>query len=94
MERKLTNDKLYRGMPKISEIIKQIRMRLAGHRVRHPEYVPYNLILWTPKQGTRTRGRQSKTFIETLKHECEEDELRKLMMDREIWKSLARARLK
>ena len=32
---KLTNDKLYRGMPKISEIIKQRRMRLAGHCVRH-----------------------------------------------------------
>ena len=53
------------------------------------------------KQGTRTRGRKSKSFIETLKHdcECEEDELRTLMMDREIWKSLtrsgrARARLK
>ena len=76
---KLTNDKLYRGMPKISEIIKQRHMRLAGHCVRHPEEVTHNLILWTPKQGTRTRGRQSKSFIETLKHdcECEEDELRK-----------------
>ena len=49
-------------------------MRLAGHCVRHPEEVAHNLILWTPKQGTRTRGRQSKTFIETLKHDCEEDE--------------------
>ena len=86
---KLTNDKLYRGMPKISEIIKQRRMRLAGHCVKHPEEVAHHLIIWTPKQGTRTRGRQSKTFIETLKHdcECEEDELRKLMMDREIWNS-------
>ena len=98
---KLTNDILYRGMHKILEIIKQRRMRLAGHCVRHPEEVAHNLILWIPKQGTRTRGRQSKTFIETQKHdfECEEDELRKLMMDREIWKSLvrsgrARARLK
>ena len=42
---KLTNDKLYRGMQKISEIIKQIRMRLAGHCVRHTEEVAHNLIL-------------------------------------------------
>ena len=75
-------------MPKISEIIKQRHMRLAGHSVILPEEVAHNLILWTPKKGTRTRGRQSKSFIETLKYdcECEEDELRKLMMDREIWK--------
>ena len=44
---------------------------------------------------------KSKSFIETLKYDCEyeEDELRKLMMDRELWKPLtrsgrARARLK
>ena len=68
-------------------------MRLAGHCVRHTEELAYNLILWTPKQVTRTRGRQSKLFIETLKRdcECEEDELRKLMMIIEIWKSLARS---
>ena len=85
---KLTNDNLYRGMTKISEIIKQRRMRLVEHCVRYPEEVAHNLILWTPKQGTRTIGRQSKSFIETLKHDCkcEEDELRKVMMDREIWK--------
>ena len=88
---KLTNAKLYRGMPKISEIINQRRMILAGHCVRHPVEVAHNLILWTQNRGTLTRGRQSKTFIETLNHDCEceegeEDELRKLMMDREIWK--------
>ena len=44
---KLTNDKLYRGMPKISEIIKQTRMRLAGHCVRHPEEVAHNLIIYS-----------------------------------------------
>ena len=67
-------------------------MRLEGNCVRHPEEVAHNLIIWTPKQGTRTRGRQSQIFNETLKHdsECEEYELRKLMMDREIWKSLSR----
>ena len=63
---KLTNYKLYRGMPNISEIIKQRRMRLAGHCVRHPEEVEHNVIIYTPKQDTRTRGRQSKTFI--IKH--------------------------
>ena len=90
---KLTNDTLYRGMPKISEIIKKRRMRLAGHCVNHPEEVAHNLILWTPKHSIRIRGRQSTTFIETIKHdcECEEVELRKLMMDREIWKSLERS---
>ena len=85
---KVTNTQLYRGIPKISEVIKQRILRLAGHCIRHTDELAHNLILWTPKNGIRNRGSQPKTFIEILKNDCdceEEYELRTLMMDREGW---------
>ena len=43
---KVTNTQLYRGMQKISEVIKQRRLRLAGHGIRHSDELAHNLILW------------------------------------------------
>ena len=75
-------------MLNISDVIKQSRLRLAGHCIRHTDKLAHNLILLNPKNGIRNRGRQPMTFIDILKNDCdcEEDELRILMMDRERWK--------
>ena len=83
----VTNTQLYRGIPNISEVINQRRLRLGGHCIRHTYELAINLILWKPKKGIRNRGRQTKTFIDILKNDCdwEENELRKLMMDIEGW---------
>ena len=99
---KVTNVQLYKGLPKITDVIKERRLRLAGHCIRHNDEIAHNLILWTPKTGKRNRGRQPKTFVDILKNDCdceEEDEIRSLMMDRAGWKKMsrsgrARARLK
>ena len=48
---KVTNTQLYRGMPKITEVIKQRRLRLEGHCLRHTEELSHNLILWKPKNS-------------------------------------------
>ena len=39
------------GMPKITEVIKQRRLRLAGHCIRHTDEITHNLVLWKPKNG-------------------------------------------
>ena len=80
-------------MPKIIEVIKQRRLLLAGLCIRHTDELEHNLVLWKPKNGIRNRGRKPKTFIDILKNDCdcEEDELRTLMMDRERWKTIARS---
>ena len=72
-------------MPKITEVIKLRRLRLAGHCIRHTDEIAHNLVLWKQKNGIRNRGRQPNTYIDILQSDCncEEDELRTLMMDRE-----------
>ena len=90
---KVTNTQLYRRMPNISEVIKQRRLRLAGHCVRHTVELARNSILWKLKNGIRNRGRQPNTLIYILKNncDCEEDELRTLLVDREGWKAIIRS---
>ena len=39
---KFTNTQLYRGMPKISDVIKQRRLRLAGHCIRDTDELAHN----------------------------------------------------
>ena len=54
---KVTNTQLYRGMTKISDVITQRILRLAGHCIRHNDELAYNLVLWKPNNGIRNRGR-------------------------------------
>ena len=60
---KVTNTQLYWGMPKINEVIKLRRLRLAGHCIRHTDEIAHNLVIWKPKNGIRNRGRQPNTYI-------------------------------
>ena len=52
---KFTNIQLYKGMPKISEVIKQRRLRLAGHCIRHTDELAYNLIYGSKERHTKMR---------------------------------------
>ena len=94
---KAANTQLYMGMPNITEVIKQRILRLSGHCIWNTDELAHNLDLWKPKYtlvyGIRNRGRQPKKFMYILKSDCdcEEDELRTPMMDREGWKAIARS---
>ena len=68
---KWTNEKLYHGLPKVTEKIKARRLRLAGHCVRHgvkedadsaSVEVAGSLVLWEPTQGKRRVGGQHYTY--------------------------------
>ncbi|XP_078619212.1 uncharacterized protein LOC144886453 [Branchiostoma floridae x Branchiostoma japonicum] len=91
-EDRVRNIALYGNLPRLSDKIRQRRMQLAGHYVRHPELVASELILWEPVQGKRKPGRQRTTLIDTLKRDSGLDrlsstaELRSLMKDREEWR--------
>jgi len=54
----LTNEQLYGELPKVSTKIKQRRMRLAGHCIRHTEEVANKLVFWQPTEGRAGRGRR------------------------------------
>ena len=84
------NSDLYDKLPLLSDKIRQRRMRLAGHCVRHPELTASELILWEPSQGTRAVGGPRTTFIDTLKRDTgvsSVSEIRTLMEDRDVWRA-------
>ena len=62
----LTNRELYGNLPKVTNKIRERRLKLAGHCVRHSEEVESNLVLWQPSQGKPNRGRKRKTYIDNL----------------------------
>ena len=77
---------LYGILPKLSSKIRERRMRLAGHCVRHTEEEASKFLLWNP---TRGRGKRKTTYIDTLLSDtgCEnENKIRTAMMDKDSWK--------
>ena len=47
-EDQMKNTELYGDLPRLFDMIRQRRMRLAGHCVRHQELVACDLVLWKP----------------------------------------------
>ena len=52
------NVNVYGGLPRVSAKVRERRMKLAGHCVRHPELSANPSTLWETKQGTGKRGRR------------------------------------
>ncbi|XP_038060251.1 uncharacterized protein LOC119731295 [Patiria miniata] len=86
---RMRNDDLYNGMQRVTHKIRQRRLNLAGHCIRHPELAAHPTILWEPTQGTALRGRRSLTFVDQLKRDTDlisAKELRTCMTDRDSWR--------
>ena len=87
----LTNRELYGNLPKVTEKIRERRLKLAGHIVRQSEEVASNLVLWKPSHGKPNRGRKGKTYLDNLMNDTNMervDELQSLIMDRDLWSHL------
>ena len=48
---KTNKEKLYNGLPKVTDIISERMLNLAGHCVRHKEEMAHNLVLWMASIG-------------------------------------------
>ena len=86
---KLTNEDLYQKLPPVSQVIRERRLRLSGHCVRHSEELAHNLVLWEPTGGRCNRGRQPISYTDVLKADTgleDTNELKTAMMDRKEWK--------
>ena len=87
----MTNTELYHTLPKLSTKIRQRRMNLAGHCVRHIEEEASNLVLWQPDRGTASRGRRTATFIDTLLDDTNlqsSEEVATVMKNRDAWRGV------
>ncbi|XP_071795689.1 uncharacterized protein [Asterias amurensis] len=91
-----TNLELYGNIPLLSEKIKERRLRLAGHCLRHPELPAIKAIVWEPTHGRRCPERPTKTMLKTLIEDAGvgKEELFSCMQDRVVWRVRHRARLK
>ena len=70
------NRELYDGnLPKVTEKIRERRLKLAGHCVRHSEEVASNLGLWKPSHGKPNRGRKRKTYLDNLMNDTNMERL-------------------
>lgn len=87
----VTNDVLYEDMQKLSEKVRQRRLRLAGHCYRHrDEEIAGKLLFWEPSMGYTLRGRPPINYVNQLESdtELEASEIKTCMEDRKIWKRL------
>ena len=92
----IPNNILYGDLPKLTDKIRERRLKLAGHCYRHPELVAQKLTLWRPQQGNRSRGGRTRDYVDTLLRGTETEgvgELSSLMADRVLWKKLSRIRV-
>ena len=47
---KTNNEKLYNDLPKVTDIISERMLNLAGHCVRHKEEMAHNLVLYEERE--------------------------------------------
>ena len=86
---RVSNAELYGDLPRVSFKVRQKRLRLAGHAIRHPELPLSKVILWKPVHGHRGRGRPRATFVDNLLIDTGVEttgELETLMLDRMVWR--------
>ena len=87
----LTNQQLYGTVPPLSSTIRQRRLKFAGHSVRQKDQNVSELVLWEPTHGTKSKGGQSKTFVDTLKEDTgctSAEEIKSCMEDRDVWREI------
>ena len=87
----ITNKELYGDLPKLSETIREARLRIAGQCVRHPEDEACKAVLWQAARWTANRGKRHFTFIDNLKKDAgleSVSEIKTAMMDKATWREL------
>ena len=86
----LSNAELYGNIPRVTETIRQQRLRFAGHCWRSKHELSSEVLLWEPSHGKRSRGRPRKTCVHQLiaNKPCTYEDLPNLMDGRDRWKEL------
>ena len=63
----ITNIELYGNLPKITDTLKERRLRFIGHVWRKTDETAQKLLLWEPTQGKRKRGRPRYSYVDQLR---------------------------
>ena len=65
-QQKVRNVVLYKDLPAISTVIKERRLRFAGHCHRATTEPIHSVLFWQPAHGKKSVGGQRKTFVDRL----------------------------
>ena len=86
----MVNQQLYGDLSKITDKIKERRLRFAGHCCRSSDGTVSRLLLWNPKHRKRTPGRPSLTYVDQLRLDTglEASDMRTAMLDRSVWRAI------
>ena len=92
----VTNDDVHQrsGQRKLSEIVKQCRLKMLGHILRMPEErLPKTSLEWTPTGGKRERGRPVTTWRRTIQQDLQDmgiswEESKTIAADRSNWRAV------
>ena len=89
-KQRITNKELYGSLPKVSEKIRDRRLRFAGHCCRSKEEPTSRLLLWRPKHGKRKADRPTITYTDVLQQDTglETPDMRTAMLDRSVWRAI------
>ena len=63
-KRYFTNKELYGDLPKISDTLKERRLRFIGHVWRKNDEIVQKLLLWEPAQGKGKSDRPKYTYVD------------------------------
>ena len=86
---KIPNQQLYGNLHRISDIIRNRRLKLAGHCFRDKSSPVHTLVTWIPKHGTSKPGRPHLNYVDTLMRDTGTEstiELESLMANRDQWR--------
>lgn len=82
------NEVVYGDLPKVTEKVRQRRLRAAGHYHRHKEEIAEEVLFWEPKHGKP--GARNKTYVQQLREDTGLDnnkEVQAAMEDRKLWRA-------
>ena len=87
-KQRVRNKDLYQDLPAISSVIKERRLRFAGHCQRATSEPIHHVLFWQPPHGRRGRGRPRLTYVDRLLRDTGlgVSEMKSMMNDRKGWK--------
>ena len=92
-QQKVRNVVLYKDLPAISTVIKERRLRFAGHCHRATTEPIHSVLFWQPAHGKKSVGGQRKTFVDRLASDTGlgVGAMKTAMNDRKGWKEFVQA---
>jgi hypothetical protein len=92
---KIPNTTLYDNLDKITTVVRERRLKLAGHVYRDKSSPAHLMVLWDPRHGTASRGRPKTTFLDSLLKDTNLEtttQLGQYMSNKEDWHHLSSRR--